>query len=341
MRYKLPEHINISNSLSNSADPKFLITDSLNEREFYINQTTKIFIEKFSVPKSFKDVTNEIAIEANASFGDIKKLIQPFFQYVKHRHFIVPENYVPEQKQSVPFLNPNAIIDNYKIEEILSVNNNVDTYKAVDLNNENIVIIKLLKQAEKKCSKDFQKEFTFLQTLEATDVSAKAYVLNAKENCTYFVQSFIEGLSLPQFIHRKKNSNVSLILHFISQILFAFKKIHAANIVHGDIHPGNFIVTNDNSIKVIDFGLAIDNNISNNEVVNFGGAYFFMPPERINATTRNKFTRKPDFFSDVFQLGVVLYILLYNDYPFNGITWEELATEIKTRQIEFPSASQY
>jgi len=66
-----------------------------------------------------------------------------------------------------------------------------------------------------------------------------------------------------------------------------------------------------------------------------------MPPERIKKATHNKFTRKPDFYSDVFQLGVVLYVLLYNKYPFNGITWEELATEIKEKRIQFPYKSHY
>ena len=34
-------------------------------------------------------------------------------------------------------------------------------------------------------------------------------------------------------------------------------------------------------------------------------------------------------------------MLLYDEYPFDGITWEELATEIKEKQIEFPATSKY
>lgn len=343
MRYKIPAHIQIINTSDNDAAgnaASFLVADVLNERQFYINPTIKNFIEKFAAPKSFKDVMLEIAAEINASADDIRKHIQPFFKYIKRRHFIVPENYVAETKPLAPFLNPYAIIDNYKIEEVLSVNGDTDTYKAIDLSDKSLVIIKLLKRAKEEDAYELKKEFYFLKTLEPFNVSAKGFALNTKESCVYFVQEFIDGLSLPQFIHRRKNSTLPLIKNIISSILSSFKKIHTENIVHGDIHPSNFIVTNSNDIKVVDFGLAV-NNIHNNEVTHFGGAYFFMPPERIKTTTRNKFTRRPNFYSDVFQLGVVLYVLLYNKYPFNGITWEELATEIKEKQIEFPATSQY
>ncbi len=132
-----------------------------------------------------------------------------------------------------------------------------------------------------------------------------------------------------------------MVFSIAAKIIEAFKEIHLKNIVHGDIHPNNIIVTPENNIKIIDFGLALHTELDKNEHVNFGGVYFFMPPERIKKTSYNKFTRKPDFYSDVFQLGVVLYMLLYNNYPFNGVTWEELAIEIKEKAIEFPGISHF
>ncbi len=185
------------------------------------------------------------------------------------------------------------------------------------------------------------KESLLLQLLSETGIAPGAYVLITTGNHTYFTQDFINGLSLPQFINREKQSTFNLVSKIIENILYAFKEIHALHIVHGDIHSSNILITDENKIKVIDFGLALNTQLDKDQLVNFGGAYFFMPPERIKKTTHNKFLRKPDFYSDIFQLGVVLYMLLYNEYPFNGLTWEELATAIKEKQVEFPDTSQY
>jgi serine/threonine protein kinase len=64
-----------------------------------------------------------------------------------------------------------------------------------------------------------------------------------------------------------------------------------------------------------------------------------MPPERINATTVNKFTSEPDFFSDVYQLGLMIYLIWYNTEPFSGYVWEDLAYNIKNREADFPPFS--
>ncbi len=348
MRFRIPENINIApvtahiKIINNSVySNSFLITDESGDRQFIINQTTKTFIEKFSTPKTFKQLNEEVASEVNAPVKDIKKIIQPFFKYIKYRHFIVPENYEPIKIKTSPLFNPGNNLDQYAIEEIIDTNNEVDIYRAVDINSGKNVVIKLLKQHDKKRIEEFEREFTFLQLLSETGIAPGAYAFIVTGNYTYFIQDFINGLSLPQFINRKKKSTFNLVLKIIERILYAFKEMHALNIVHGDIHSSNILITGENKIKIIDFGLALNTQLDKDQLVNFGGAYFFMPPERIKKTTHNKFLRKPDFFSDVFQLGIVLYMLLYNEYPFNGLTWEELATAIKEKQVEFPEISQY
>lgn len=348
MRYKLSDSISFSTipqhlkyGGGNNHQNQFLITDDNSNRKFFINATTKIFIQKFTTPKTFAALTKEIAKEVNASLPQVKKLVQPFFKYIRYRHFIVPENFASEKQVIRPLFNPSSILRQYSIEQIIDTNENIDIYKGIDLNNENNVVIKLLKKHSKAEAASLKREFDFLKTLNKAGIAPKAYKFYKEENFAWFVQDFIDGLSLPQLICQKKDSTLNFILHVISEVLIAFKKIHTVSIVHGDIHPSNIIVTKENKIKIIDFGLSLHNGLDKDEVVNFGGAYFFMPPERIKTTSYKKFIRKPDFYSDVFQLGVVLFVLLYDKYPFNGITWEQLATEIKEKPIRFPAKSQY
>jgi serine/threonine-protein kinase len=349
VRYKISKHIEflhqeecLTTPLDTSVlQSRVLIRDNKNDRSFFINSTIETFIKKFTVAKTLDEVTAEIATEIHTSVSDVKKIITPFFNHSKYRHFIVSENYSAKESQIVSSFTINTILDQYKIEKVIDVNSNVDVYLAIDVNSANTVVIKLLKQPGKEDVEALKREYNFLKTLSKTGVTPVAYTFIERDEYAYFTQQFVDGLSLPQFIKRKKKVPKKLVLAIAAEIIKAFGKIHSENIVHGDIHPSNIILTKDVEIKVLDFGLAIHQELEKDELINFGGAYFFMPPERIKRTTYKKFTRKPDFYSDVFQLGVVLYTFLYDAYPFNGITWEELATAIKERPIEFPAKSQY
>jgi serine/threonine protein kinase len=64
-----------------------------------------------------------------------------------------------------------------------------------------------------------------------------------------------------------------------------------------------------------------------------------MPPERINTTSIKKYLKEPDLYSDVYQIGLLMYLVLYNTLPFDGFIWEELATNIKEANAVFADVS--
>jgi serine/threonine-protein kinase len=318
-----------------------VLKDKGSKREFIINHTTKLFIEKFSEPKCFDEISDEIANEVNAPGIEIKKLIKPFFRYMKYRQFIVPENASEVKAKRRQLFNANKIVDNYKIIKNIDANDDVELYHATDLKSESDAVIKLLRQATKQEVKELLREFRFLTHISKTGVTPKAYKFITGKEYVCFAQEYIDGKRLMEHVRTKKRSSFNDIAEIILGIITGFKKIHARGVVHGDIHPSNIIVTRNGKIKIIDFGFAVNYEVEKNEIVNFGGVYFYMPPERINTTTYKKFSRRPDFYSDVYQLGMILYDLLYHKYPFNGITWEELSKEIKEKEAVYPAKSYY
>lgn len=348
MRYRISKNIIFLSSQASSKlklpktfNNHVILSDKSTHREFIINPTTKIFIQKFSTPKTFSEITSEIANEVNAATEVVKKLIEPFFNHVKYRKFIVPENSGEEKIKRRQLFNANKIFDDFRIVKNIDVTHDIDIYLAIDLTSGKEVVIKLLKQIKKKEVDQLNKEFNVLTFLNTTGVTPRAYKFITNQHYAYFVQDYIDGLRLPVYMDVNKGFTLNDILSLSREMITGFKRIHAKGIIHGDIHPSNIIVTKDNKTKIIDFGLAIDLQAEKDEVVNFGGVYYFMPPERINTTTYKKFKKKPDFFSDVYQLGILLYILLYDKYPFNGIIWEELSKEIKEKEIIFPAKSSY
>jgi len=112
--------------------------------------------------------------------------------------------------------------------------------------------------------------------------------------------------------------------------------LHKNNIIHGDIHANQFIVENSGNLKLIDFGLSLDKNIElNNQVIRRGGIHNYLEPENI---TPNAFSNMsvyiPDFYSEVYRIGALLYFLFYEKYPFDSFSWLNLCKQIKTKPIE-------
>ena len=98
------------------------------------------------------------------------------------------------------------------------------------------------------------------------------------------------------------------------QIIIAISHCHSKNIVHRDIKPENILLENNESgtdslIKIIDFGtsLQFDPNKNLNQTI---GTPYYIAPEVIKQTY--------DFKCDIWSCGVIMYILLSGNPPFNG-----------------------
>ena len=341
MLYSIPDHIKISRfkrkkfSGSASCQNAFaVLKDRYNERSFLINETICRFLEKFITAKDLVAANKEIALEANVSEENVRPFTEPFFDHLKKMEFIVnATSYKPVRTKAL--LRKNKVVDDYRIKAKLDSTSKTDIYVARHVASKKNVVIKLLKQTHTENYKEFKKEYHLLTILDSSGVTPRVFGLKEEKDYCYFIQEHIKGMELNNYLEVHSNMRFKSFLSVASAIIHSFSVIHHKGIVHGDIHPANLFVTSSKEVRVIDFGFALHQKLERNEIVNHGGVYFYMPPERINSTTHHKFLKQPDFFSDVFQFGVVLYKMLYNKYPFNGITWEELAWEIKEKEPVF------
>lgn len=96
------------------------------------------------------------------------------------------------------------------------------------------------------------------------------------------------------------------------QIVEAVVYLHNNDICHRDLKLQNILVDERISVKLIDFGFAIECKDKQKLKV-FCGTYSYMAPELVSKIPyHGKAT-------DVWSLGVVLYLLILGDYPFKGI----------------------
>ena len=119
----------------------------------------------------------------------------------------------------------------------------------------------------------------------------------------------------------KKPLEKALALKIFKQLVQAIVYIHELGIAHRDIKLENVVVNEDEKVKLVDFGFA--RKIVNNEKMeDICGTPNYMSPELCKKGSYNGRA------SDVWALGIILYYLLIETFPFEGKSERELFDNI-------------
>ena len=131
----------------------------------------------------------------------------------------------------------------------------------------------------------------------------------------YLVMPFISGGSL-QDVLKRAPLPVSEVVTYGSQMADALDYAHRRNVVHRDVKPANMLLHADGRLMLSDFGLAKIISPSSRPATPQrhpdAGTPEYMAPEQIEGRTDER--------SDIYALGVVLYLLLTGHLPFTGAT---------------------
>ena len=131
------------------------------------------------------------------------------------------------------------------------------------------------------------------------------------EEFLYICMEYVPGRSLSEILREKKVLRPDEAIPLFKQILQALAVAAEERIVHRDIKPSNIMVTRDNRVKVMDFGIAKMPSMHLTVTGIVLGTPFYMSPEQISG-------QEVDARSDLFSLGAVLYQSLTGKMPFEG-----------------------
>lgn len=117
------------------------------------------------------------------------------------------------------------------------------------------------------------------------------------------------------------------LLHLEDVVKIVFKAAralhyaHKRGVIHRDVKPSNIMLTNDNDVRIIDFGIALLQDADISKIEGIAGSPSYMSPEQVQGHDLTP-------GSDLYSLGAVMYELLTGFRPFRASTLAKLLNQI-------------
>ena len=233
-------------------------------------------------------------------------------------------------------------LEHYRIESKLGEGGMGVVYKAHDPRLNRTVAIKVLppeRVADPEVKQRFVQEARAASALNHPGI-VTIHDIRSDAGIDFIVMEFIEGTTLDQLIPAT-GLRPAQVQRFGAQIADALAKAHGSGILHRDLKPSNVMVTPENRVKVLDFGLAklLESAHGQNDATTMAaltnewallGTPAYMSPEQADG-------QKLDARSDIFSLGAVLYEMATGQRPFTGGSAPSILAKILAEDPKPPS----
>jgi PAS domain S-box-containing protein len=192
-------------------------------------------------------------------------------------------------------------------------------YRGIRVQDERAIVVKMLKQDYPSFQEltRYKQEYEITRSLNLEGV-VKAYSQQDYQRTLVILLEDFGGESLEQWMHKRPDfcpMPLSNFLRLAIDIADILGRIHAANVIHKDINPGNIVLNRDTGVvKIIDFGIATQLNRTNPTFKSphvLEGTLAYLSPEQTG-----RMNRLLDYRTDFYSLGVTFYELLTGHLPF-------------------------
>ncbi|HLN32025.1 MAG TPA: serine/threonine-protein kinase [Gemmataceae bacterium] len=177
----------------------------------------------------------------------------------------------------------------------------------------------------------FEREAEVLKQLNHPNI-VRFYIASQFQGVPYYAMEYIQGEPLDRALQRRDRLTWEETVEWGKQICAALQHAHDQGIVHRDLKPSNLMVTPDGNLKLTDFGIAKDLDVTQLTAANATvGTAAYMSPEQCRG--EKNLSHK----SDLYSLGVVLYELLTGRKPFKAETTIDMFLQHVQGSFERPA----
>lgn len=143
------------------------------------------------------------------------------------------------------------------------------------------------------------------------------------------------GMQIPfaaEIYNQYQNQRVAAAVRIMKAVLAGLMSLHDKGIIHRDIDPSNIMITLDNKIKLIDFGIckqivtlgSQDKGLTATGV--FMGKVNYAAPELVLGDVKSQ-----NYTTDIYAMGVLLYQIVTGHLPFSGTDQDILASNLRKK----------
>jgi serine/threonine-protein kinase len=206
-------------------------------------------------------------------------------------------------------------LDHYRIEAMVAESPMASIFRATDTTDGKKVAIKipnLVMEEDPVRFGRFQREEEIGLTLDHPNVMR--IFADRSHSRPYIVMEWCNGRLLRQIMQREGKLPPERAIKITLGILHALEYIHNRGIVHRDLKPENIMVDDEDSIKLIDFGIASLEGAKRLTYTGYSqalGTPEYISPEQVKG-------KRGDVRADLYALGVMLYEMLTGRTPFSG-----------------------
>lgn len=219
-----------------------------------------------------------------------------------------------------------AIVGNYQVESIIGRGGFGTVFKARDIKLGRDAALKCLhEQVEPHRLQLFEREAKALAALSKHPSIVQIYAWGEYAGRVYIAMEFVPSSAHKLLGDFREGLPPPKALQIAAKACDALAFAHEQKILHRDIKPANILIEDiDGSVKIADFGLARFYESSQVSTVmgTISGTPPYMSPEQASCKSLDK-------RSDLFSLGVTLYLLLCGKLPFEGTTSTEVMERIR------------
>jgi len=224
-------------------------------------------------------------------------------------------------------------IGKYKIEALIAHGGMGAVYKAIHPTlNRPVIIKKLTLKGRKDITERFKREARILMDFRHDGI-VNMYDHFKLGSSYYIVLEFIDGKALDEVMNKQRYLDNGTTAYILYKTALALNYAHEKKVIHRDIKPANILLSKTGDIKLVDFGIAVSDEDSDEGLTREGmslGTPGYMAPEQFHDT------KNVDLRADIYSLGVLAYEMLTGKKPFPGSFTPELIANIQRGKYIHP-----